>query len=597
MDIERPSPARLLLACCLLFCAALCLGPYSNPDIPWHLAVGRRIAETGAVPRADFLSWTMAGEPWTDFEWLTQLLFHGLHGTWGPAGLWAFKVAAFLALGAAVAGLFALWGLSAAWTGLSVFAVFAALKPFIQVRPENSSLLLFALQLLLLEAGRLGRLRAPAWAALAGHFAAYALWANLHAGFPTGLLLCACYALGERWDGRRLDARSPAAWGAAAAAGTCLNPYGPAVYGVLFAHWNDLSALRSLINEWTAPRLGNAYLAGYWLLLVFALAGLVAGALQGARVPAAHLLAVVAFGLAGTRSMRTTAYVTLLLFPLGLLAWHRLSSPAWWREARPWVVGTAAALAAWGLTASMHRDGFLRAVKADSYWEVEPLRDFLRAEKSVLGGLRLYNPWNWGGYFDEQLYPDYRVFMDGRYIFTGLLKETNDAEANPVRWAKMMERHDIELALLMNVGRIVSYRGQSSWRPFEAYAYPQASWALVYWDRRSIVLVRRDKVPAAWLKDREFRLLFPHDLRNLGLRLMTGEVSVEAVRAEMDRYARVIGDPFETRVLENWLDKFKGGLDRAGTGPGARTPPRPGSRKPAAPTRPASAGVPARPRP
>lgn len=599
MKLERPSPERLLAAACLLFAATTCLGPVSNPDLHWHLAVGRRIAETGAVPREDYLSWTLAGTPWVDFEWLTQLLFHFLERAGGAAGLWALKVASFLLLGGVVAALFALWGLPAAWVGLSVFSVFAALRPFIQLRPENASLVFFALQLLALEARRLGRLKAPDAAVLAGHFAAYALWANLHAGFPVGLLLCACYEVGERWSGRRSGRGAPWAWATAAIAGTCVNPYGSRVYAVLWEHWNDLSTLRSLITEWTAPRLGNAYLAGYWALLLFALAGLIAGSVQGVPVPVEHLLVVVAFGLSGTRSMRTTAYVILASFPVGLLAWSRLRSPEWWLRARPWFAGGAAALVAWGLISVMHRDGFLRAVKADSHWEVEPLRDFLRAEKATLGGLKLFNPWNWGGYFDEQLYPDYRVFMDGRYIFTDFLKQVNEAEANPVRWGKFMEKHDIELALLMNTGRIVSYRGQTSWRPFEAYAYPQSHWALVYWDRRSIVLVRRDKVPAKWLAEREFRLIYPHDLRNLGLRLMSGSASFSEVRAEIARYKRVIGDPFEAGVLEQWLEKFRGGLDRAGAlgTPVARTPPRPGSRKPAAPTPPASAGVPARSRP
>ncbi len=586
MKLERPGPERLLLAACLLFSLTMCLGPISNPDMPWHLAAGRHIAAERAVPRADFLSWTMAGQPWVDFEWLTQLLFHFLDEAAGAAGLWAFKVAAFAALAVAVASLLALWGLSAGWIGLSVFAVFAALRPFIQVRPENFSLIFFTLQLLLLEARRLGRLRLSERACLAAHVALYALWANLHAGFPMGVLLCVCYGIGERWSAERSPRVSPLAWAAAGVAGTCLNPYGPRLYTVLWEHWQDLSALRALINEWGVPRLGNAYIAGYWLLFLFALAGFISGVARGTRVPPEHVLAAVVFGLSASRSLRTTAYITLLVFPLGLLSWYRQTSPDWWRLARSWAVGAAAVLAAWSVGTSMYRDGFLRQIKATTDLEPVSARDFLRAEKAVLGGLKLYNPWNWGGYLDNELYPDYRVFMDGRYIFTDLLKEVDAAEVNPVRWTKLMEKHGVELALLMNTGRIVSYRGQSSWRPFDVYAYPKSDWALIYWDRQSILIVRRSKVPADWLEKLEYHHVRPHDLRQVGLRLMSGWVKLEEVRAEIERYQKEIGDPFESLVLSNWLDKHQQGLAQAKALEAAapRTPPRPSSRKAAAPT-------------
>lgn len=584
MTPDRLRLERSLLLGGLGLALLVCLGPVSNPDLPWHLAVGRRIAAEGAVPRADYLSWTLAGEPWVDFEWLTQLLFHSLHSAGGAAALWALKVVSFGLLSLVFAALLRLWGFSPGWIGVAVVALTTALRPFIQVRPENFSLLLFSLQLLALEARRLDRLRLPGPALLAAHAAAYALWANLHAGFPMGLLLCACYALGEL--------RSPArpaglpAWtlGLAGLAGTLANPYGPRLYTVLWAHWQDLPALRSMINEWTAPRLGSVYLNGYWVLFLLSLAGGVACAALRVPLPAEHLLVVLAFGAWGSRSVRTTAYLTLAVFPLGLLAWSRLPRPARWREGRSWALGAAAALAAWGAVAILRHDGFPAPIKPPSDLEPERACAFLRAEKGTLGPLKLYNPWNWGGYLDDVLYPDYRVYMDGRYIFTDLLKEVDEAEASPPRLAKLLDRRGADLALLMNTGRIVSFRGQTSWRPFDAYAFPKKEWALVYWDRQALVLVRRSKVPEEWLKPREFRHVRPHDLRYVGLRVLSGWTRLDEVRAEVARYEREIGDPFETLVLKNWLEKFSRGLEQtAAAARAARTRPRPAPSGAAAP--------------
>lgn len=583
--MKRPSPERLVLGVGLLAAFLLCLGPVANPDLPWHLAVARRIVAERAVPRADFLSWTMGGQPWVDFEWLTQLGYLALHGAGGWAALWASKVVAFSLLGALLAALLSLYGLSGYWVGAAVPALMAALNVFIQVRPENASLLLFLAQLLALEARRLGRLRLSPAAGLAAHAAAYALWANLHAGFPMGLLLCACFAAGELLGGTRPSAASPLAWAAAGAAGTCLNPYGPGVYRVLWEHWSDMSALRALITEWAAPRLGNLYLSGYWLLLLFSLGGFLACVARREPLPAEHVVAGVAFALWASRSMRTTAYLTLLLFPLGLRAWSRVEPPAWWRRARPGALAALAAASLWYCGTMMSRDGWLRSIKTPSNYEPESAVAFLRAEKATLGGLKLYNPYNWGGYLDDVLYPDYRVFMDGRYLFAPLLKEVDQAERSPVRWTKLMEKHDVEVVLTMNTGLILSLRGATAWRPFDVYALPPSRWALVYWDRMAMVFVRRDKVPAQWLADREFRLIRPHDLRNLGLRALSGWVKLSDVQAEMDRYERDIGDPFEAAVMRRWLREFRAGLEAGTPLKAARTRPLPAPRTPSA-TRP-----------
>lgn len=576
---------RLILACGLLFALALCLGPTANPDIPWHLAVGRWIAAERAVPRADFLSWTMVGKPWVDFEWLTQLLYHGLDRAGGLAALWAFKVLMHSLIMMCVVCVLALWGMSEAWIGIAVFLLMAALRPFIEVRPENFSLLFFALQFLLLEARRLDRLPFGDKACLGAHVLLYALWANLHAGFPAGLLLCVCYGAAECCSLERPARTSPLAWVLAGLGGTLLNPYGPRLYTVLLDHIERLSSIRALIGEWSPPRLGNVYQRGYWGLTLFAIAGFLASVARGVLLPLEHVVSVVVFGLIATRSIRTTSYLVLLIFPLGLLTWSRLTSPDWWRRARPWALAVGLSLVAWRLGGDMREEGFLRSIEGGGNREAEKVCDFLRAEKKTLSGLTFYSPWNWGGYLDDKLYPDYRVYMDGRYIFHEMLAEVNEAERDPVRWARLMDRRGIDLALLINVPRIVSLAGQTSWRSFDAYAMPAREWALVYWDQQALVLVRRSKVPASWLKGREFHHIRPHDLRNVGLRVMSGWLPLAKVSAEIDRYKIQVGDPYESLVLTHWLEEFRKGVGKAEkiSAAAARRPKRPGPSKAAAP--------------
>jgi len=42
---------------------------FADPGVGRHLRTAEAIVETGEVPRTDPLSWTKAGQPWTDYEW------------------------------------------------------------------------------------------------------------------------------------------------------------------------------------------------------------------------------------------------------------------------------------------------------------------------------------------------------------------------------------------------------------------------------------------------------------------------------------------------------------------------------------------------
>src|SRR5438874_12189609 len=80
-----------------LWAAVLLLAPTENADLYWHLYFGRWILAHGAVPRAEFLSYTMPAAPWIDFEWLYEVLLQLVHAAAGCAGLLALRAALLLA--------------------------------------------------------------------------------------------------------------------------------------------------------------------------------------------------------------------------------------------------------------------------------------------------------------------------------------------------------------------------------------------------------------------------------------------------------------------------------------------------------------------
>ena len=73
---------RLLLPAVLIFFAAASDRNYQT-DLWHHLTRGRAIVEQGQLIDRDLFTFTVAGQPFQDVNWLTQLGYHGLYETGG----------------------------------------------------------------------------------------------------------------------------------------------------------------------------------------------------------------------------------------------------------------------------------------------------------------------------------------------------------------------------------------------------------------------------------------------------------------------------------------------------------------------------------
>ena len=242
----------------------------ADPDVFWHLAVGRWIAENGAVPRADVYSWWAQGRPWTAHQWLWELaLWHsfrlgGVVGIWVLTGAAVFCGALFLRAGLAAAG--ARKEIAGLCAGLAPVMLFGWVKPW----PQAGVYALFCVYLWLSLRSR--------WTAggvfLVGLVAA--LWANVHSSAV--LLPCLLAAEGV-WEGlHRRPAGGRLLASACAAAGLFANPHGAGliVYAVREGLLTGL--YRRYIAEWMpfyfgSPELAASFFGCALILLASAAAG------------------------------------------------------------------------------------------------------------------------------------------------------------------------------------------------------------------------------------------------------------------------------------------------------------------------------------
>jgi hypothetical protein len=184
-----------------------------GPDIGFQLAAGRAVLARG-FRLGDDLTWTVAGQPYLDLQWLWQVAMVGAWRTMGTAGIVAQNLLLTLgALALLVLRSIRREGEVSPWLPLWLL-VFAGANLW-EVRPHAASWLLLGAVLLCLE-GRFVWALPPLMA----------VWVNVHSLYVLGLVAIGLHALIALFrEGRR--ARPLLLAGALALLACCLNPFGP----------------------------------------------------------------------------------------------------------------------------------------------------------------------------------------------------------------------------------------------------------------------------------------------------------------------------------------------------------------------------------
>ena len=395
--------------------------PIYSPDLFWHLSAGRWIWAHAAVPSVDSFSFTRYGQPWVDFEWAAQLLFYAVNTLAGLRGLWVLKAALLIGAFLPVDGLMRDRGANHASraAGLALWSCAALAQA--DLRVDLCSAAFFALLLRRLESGR---------ASLLFGFGLFALWGNLHAGFPVGLALYAAYALAARF-GHGKKTKGLGAEVCGAALGVLLNPYGAKIYSVIATHGAD--PIGRFVSEWGPV----TWRMVYHRPLIGAL--LIGAALAWAvrlRAPALALSAAV-LTLATALSARFGIYFASAC--VGCLA---VAFP------RPRALWGAAVLAAATLLIGTATWRTPRGMVFTDAYVARRAIDFVVSEREAFGPLRLFNTYEWGGYLGWRLGPEGRVYGDGRYLFHGQLPELQQALTGPQPMQDFIKRNNLDALLI-----------------------------------------------------------------------------------------------------------------------------------------------------
>uniref|UniRef100_Q01YY8 Glycosyltransferase RgtA/B/C/D-like domain-containing protein n=1 Tax=Solibacter usitatus (strain Ellin6076) TaxID=234267 RepID=Q01YY8_SOLUE len=420
----------------------------ADGDTGWHIRTGELVLQTGRVPVTDPFSFSRPREPWFAWEWLSDVVFAIVWRWRGLAGV-AALAGSVLALAATVLLMGMLRRGCGLWLGVAAtMAAVSASSVHYLARPHVFSILFYTAGLWVLQEDRVRSgwglwLLAPMTA----------LWANLHGGFTAwlatlGLLVAMC-ALERDWRRVRRYGCLAGLCGAASLA----NPYGWQLHVHIACYLNS-SWIVDHVQEFQSPRIRSEG------MLVFAVL-LLAGVAMASRADRFAALLTLVWGFMALRSARHVPFFAIVAAPVVASGIAR-----YWALAAARGGGRAPVRIFWALSQEFGRKArvslwlpaaaAVMVMSAPAVGFPDSLFPVLAVDRN-LGQLtrraampRVLTSDQWADYLIFRLYPEQRVFFDGRSDFYGaaLGADYRKLLAGEKPWRELLERYQFDLALL-----------------------------------------------------------------------------------------------------------------------------------------------------
>lgn len=488
------------------------LTPMELGDIWWHLKTGEWIWQNKSLPQKDPFSIVEAkGSPVLTANWLSQLIFYGVYSLGGIYGLIVLKsilfTVSFLLLNSLLKG----YGIKAPLRYvLLIPSVFIATS-YDEIRPQTLSFLFFTTLLYILEGNRVGKTKPFLFLPLI-----ILLWANMHPGFIAGISLIVIYALIDLIKAKRFGIHFLIF--ASAILISILNPNGlMSITSTGAMLTGSIKGTQSIhehlpLREFVAFVGGKGlYIANIFLLILGISSFIIRALSKGRDCPAPtidllHLFLFLTFGLSSLITFRAGMFFGLIaIMVIGKnltgLDIEKIFSQRTPQKILQFLGGIKRYLLTFLIAISLMLFLLPRTVikKPAINEDLIPVKITNFIKSSALLG-NIYHPYEWGGYLIWRLYPDYKVFIDGRAI--GPLQEYNDVLSGRKTWKEILTKYKVSTVIYWP---LLPYKGNVPSLIF--CLLKDDAWSPMYWDLSSIAFVRTELAKNPINKDSIWELL------------------------------------------------------------------------------------------
>lgn len=469
-----------------------------NYDFWWHLATGKYIVENRSLPQSDPFSYTSHQEPTTKKSmilkgyWLSQAIFYKVYSQWDLKGIIILR--SLLLLGYLLLIFLAVRKQGPPdWLALLlVTGVFFLAANFTGERPQLFTFLFFAIIMYLLEDFRKTRSKKILFIPLA-----ILLLSNMHPGYIVCILLLSLYILGE--GVLLVMRRGPVDKGfkllssvwISALILSFLNPNGFSVFGEMLTLGEQTKGIVEFMPTFYAYRnnlsqLHYSYI-GFLLLSLLNLRYI-------RKIGLVHMLVLITFTIMSLASLRYLIFYMCAAAPI-------LARTILYVKEEKYINSYVRGLKSresllYGLAFILGAVLVFSEIPAFARYEFRAntalavpndAADFLNSQK-FYGNM--FNEYGFGGYLIWRLYPDKKVFIDGRHLENEVADEYNVIasayEGKDRNWSELLKKYGITYIVMPPL----TVRGDII--PIVEKLLDMNEWVLIYSDHLALVFLKKD---------------------------------------------------------------------------------------------------------
>ena len=505
-----PSIGDLLFIMIFLLLLSLGARLLDDGDTGWHIRIGEQIWKTFSIPHQDLYSYTMPDQPWFAWGWLSDVIFAVVHKILGLNGIVILSALIFSLTFSLLFRFLLKQGTDLILSAILVIIAASASTLHCLARPHIFSLLLTLIWFWLLDQYQTQGKKYLYFLPLIMLF-----WVNLHGGFVSGFIILFIYLLGNlltymtgshKPDKLRARAqlKSFALTGALClVVAIWLNPYGYKLFTHIYESYLGSTFLRDYTMEFKSPDFHAGL--GYKMYAILILLIIMAFGVSLSRTNFVEIGLIITWTYMSLYSARNIPLFAIIAAPIiGRHAEVFFNSSDMQARLSPWLrsflnrffalsrrtrvsndlfnkhllaITAVLIVGMIGLNGGKVRGKGLFSFNFDSQRFPVAALKFIKSNK-IRGNM--FNEMAWGGFLIYALYPEYKVFIDGRGDMYGgdfAKTYTQVAWVKP-GWKEVLHRY--------NVNWII-YPANSQ---LSVLLIESKDWKLIYADRVANIFVR-----------------------------------------------------------------------------------------------------------
>jgi tetratricopeptide (TPR) repeat protein len=495
----------------------------SSTELWTHLKAGEWIVQHRSIPHQDIFSYTFQGKEWIDFEWLFQAIIYLIYYFLQFKGLIVFQSALVMLILFVLYKNGTLFDRGERWiTFLTLVVVLNVMKPQIVLRPQMFFLLFLAVYMYILN---LYYLRKKNYLFLLP--ICQVIWTNIHGSFLAGIMLAGLYfsistaqllwVHRNRVNSLFTDKKFlvPLFLVLVLFGISLANPYGYKIYDIPLKTAFAAEA-QGFIEEWLPIPLKSLLFFStdnlLWFKLLFLLTLFSFIVCKENLKNLANIALFLAFSFMAFLHQRFTgafgvAVAQVVIFNISAKMAtifpprRKVSKPTRWRSWSFVIIALALSLVLMVLQKDFKN---IELTVRKGYYPDGVVR-FIK-ERGIQGNI--FNGFDYGGFLIWHLYPQLKVFIDGRvptvYSEDFFWLHRQGLENERV-WKRLVDEYDIDIVLIDD-------RRDTGYRLFVKHLDDDPSWSLVAFDDVSVLYLKDKPKFREIIKLYKFKYFRPGDI-------------------------------------------------------------------------------------